>query len=127
MAAPILEIVERFGLGRTQGVACSTGKSRSQLNVDVAKGTFVPSIRLGPAQIGWLWPEVIACNRGRVAGLNDLGMRELVRALVSARPKSLSESEVLDLIASLKVEPKFTECPRPKAPPQRPRKARGRD
>lgn len=60
-------------------------RSRSSLYDDIARGTFVPPISLGPRSVAWVESEVDAVITARTAALADVDVSELVRQLVAAR------------------------------------------
>lgn len=74
-------------LERLPAVLEQRGDSRSQLYLDVQRGTWTPPIRLGRAST---WPahETQALLAAHVAGATDDEIRQLVRDLVTRR-KSL--------------------------------------
>jgi prophage regulatory protein len=68
-----------FGSNGRYGRSISSGKR------DIHRGVFVPSIPMGPRQVGWIEAEVEAVLRARIAGKSEDEIRELVRQLVAAR------------------------------------------
>jgi len=62
-----------------------TGDPNSTLYDKIGKGTFVPSVKIGPRSVGWPEDEVYAINDARIAGKTEDEIRALVVKLVAAR------------------------------------------
>ena len=72
---------------RIPTVVKRTGRSRSSTYTDIADGTCVPPVRIGPRAIGFPEHEIDALNLARVAGKSNSEIRALVSRLVADRAK----------------------------------------
>ena len=62
-----------------------TGKSRTALHEDKARGLFVKPVQIGERAVAYPAHEVDAINRARIAGKGDDEVRALVESLHAAR------------------------------------------
>lgn len=74
---------------RLPEVLTARGRSRSSHYEDIAKGVFVPPIRIGPRASGWPRSEVEAINKARIAGKSEAEIRKLVSYLIAVRGEGL--------------------------------------
>lgn len=70
---------------RLAAVLDARARSNSSHYEDIADGTFVPPVRIGPRAKAYLDNEVEAIIRARLAGKSDAEIRELVQRLVAER------------------------------------------
>ena len=70
---------------RVKSVAQSTGLSVSSIYKQVRLGFFPRGVKLTARAIGWPENEILKINEGRIAGLSEAEMIELVQGLVAAR------------------------------------------
>jgi prophage regulatory protein len=52
---------------RLRNVETKTGKKRSAIYDDIAKGIFPRQVKLGPKSVGWIEDEIDAWIKARVA------------------------------------------------------------
>jgi len=62
-----------------------TGKSRSALYRDIAKGLFTAPVNIGGGRVGWPGYEVEQINKARIAGADDEAIKALVADLEAER------------------------------------------
>lgn len=75
---------------RRKTVSSLTGKSRSTLYRDIAKGLFTAPVNIGGGRVGWPCYEVEKINKARVAGADD----EVIKALVAELEANRISSEI---------------------------------
>jgi prophage regulatory protein len=71
-----------------------TAKSRTSHYSDIKKGLMTPPVNLGANSVAWPEHEVVTLNAARVAGKNDIELRELVAQLTAER-QNLGNSRLL--------------------------------
>ena len=77
--------MENYRILRLPAVLEARGRSRSAHYGDVAMGLFTRQVNLGPRCVGWPEAEVVALNQARIAGLDEVGIRALVKRLENQR------------------------------------------
>lgn len=75
---------------RRAEVLLLTGVSNSTLHNRINNGLFVPPVSLGARSVGWLEHEVTEVLAARAKGLNDNGIRTLVKGLIESRSQLAS-------------------------------------
>lgn len=70
---------------RIKEVAKLTGISISSVYKQIRLGHFPKGIKITERATGWPEDEVLKINKGRVAGLSESEMRELVQGLEASR------------------------------------------
>ena len=70
---------------RLPAVRSDSGLSRSTIYLRIADGLWPRPVRLGARAVGWPSSEVTAMIGARIAGKTDEEIRQLVRALETAR------------------------------------------
>lgn len=75
----------KIRLERRPQVELRSGLRRSTLYDQIKSGTFPPPIQIGPRAVAWVADEVDAILSARVAGVREIGIRELVEKLVRDR------------------------------------------
>lgn len=72
-------------INRLPDVKAQMGISRSTIYASIKIGMFIKPIKLGARAVGWLDSEVQAMLNARIAGKNDVQIRELVLNLELSR------------------------------------------
>ena len=70
---------------RIKEVSKVTGLSSSSIYKQIRLGNFPKSIKITSRATGWPADEVFKINEGRIAGLSESEMRELVHGLEASR------------------------------------------
>ena len=70
---------------RIAEVCHSTGLSHSSVYKQIRLGQFPKGIKITERATGWPADEVFKINEGRIAGLSESEMRELVQGLEASR------------------------------------------
>jgi prophage regulatory protein len=70
---------------RIAEVCHSTGLSHSSLYKQIRLGHFPKGVKITSRATGWPENEILKINEGRIAGLSDSEMLELVQELEAAR------------------------------------------
>lgn len=76
---------------RRHAVETATGKSRSTLYREIAKGLFMKPVQIGGERVAWPADEVAAINAARIAGKPDDEIRQLVAELEAARIQNATQ------------------------------------
>lgn len=66
-------------------VKTRSGMSRSTVYLRIAEGLFPRPIRLGPRMVGWPESEIEAVIAARIRGASESDLRDLVANLKAAR------------------------------------------
>lgn len=80
------------GILRLGAVLATTGQSRSPHYEAVAEGLFTRPVKVGKRAVGWPSHEVAAIVRARIRGASESDIRKLVAKLHADRT---AEAEVL--------------------------------
>jgi prophage regulatory protein len=70
---------------RRPAVSTATGKARSTIYLDIARGQFTKPVSIGGGRVAWPDTEVQAINEARIAGKSEAEIAQLVIELEAAR------------------------------------------